>query len=116
MEDLKPKLLAVMQHMVIINRKEVLLLRYSGYRGIGVEGLWGLPGGHYASGDPTADLQREVVEETGLHLGGSPRLLKNYVVPFPDGVERYGGRGGKTWIFPLSARTTGWSWKKCWKK
>ena len=90
MEDFKPKLLAVMQHMVILNRKEVLLLRYSGYRGSGVEGLWGLPGGHYVSGDPTEDLLREVVEETGLHLGGSPRLLKNYVVPFPDGLDRYG--------------------------
>lgn len=90
MEEPKIKLLAVMQHLVILNRKEVLLLRYSGYRGKGVEGLWGLPGGHYISGDPTEDLLREVKEETGLSLGGSPRLVKNYVVLFPDGIERYG--------------------------
>ena len=37
MEEPKIKLLAVMQHLVILNRKEVLLLRYSGYRGKGVE-------------------------------------------------------------------------------
>jgi 8-oxo-dGTP pyrophosphatase MutT (NUDIX family) len=90
MEEPKIKLLAVMQHLVILNRKEVLLLRYSGYRGKDVEGLWGLPGGHYISGDPTGDLLREVREETGLSLGGSPRLVKNYVVMFPDGIERYG--------------------------
>lgn len=90
MKDFKHKLMAVMQHVVIVNRKEVLLLRYSNYQGQGVEGLWGLPGGHYMSGDPTEDLKREVQEETGLRLGGSPRLLKNYVVMFPDGIERYG--------------------------
>lgn len=90
MENFKHKLMAVMQHVVIVNRKEALLLRYSGYQGKGVEGLWGLPGGHYVSGDPTGDLMREVEEETGLRLGGSPRLLKNYVVMFPDGIERYG--------------------------
>ena len=90
MKDFKHKLMAVMQHVVIVSRKEVLLLRYSNYQGQGVEGLWGLPGGHYMSGDPTGDLKREVQEETGLRLGGSPRLLKNYVVMFPDGIERYG--------------------------
>lgn len=90
MKEFKHKLMAVMQHVVIVNRKEVLLLRYSNYQGQGVEGLWGLPGGHYKSGDPTGDLKREVQEETGLRLGGSPRLLKNYVVMFPDGIERYG--------------------------
>ena len=57
MKDFKHKLLAVMQHVVIVNRKEVLLLRYSNYQGQGVEGLWGLPGGHYMSGDPTEDLE-----------------------------------------------------------
>lgn len=69
MKDFKHKLMAVMQHVVIVNRKEVLLLRYSNYQGQGVEGLWGLPGGHYKSGDPTGDLKREVQEETGLRLG-----------------------------------------------
>ncbi|NLJ77390.1 MAG: NUDIX hydrolase [Peptococcaceae bacterium] len=86
----KHKLMAVIQHVVIVSRSQVLLLRYSNYQGQGVEGLWGLPGGHYQSGDPSTDLKREVVEETGLHLVGNPRLLKNYVVMFPDGVERYG--------------------------
>ncbi len=90
MKDFKHKLLAVMQHVVIVNRQGVLLLRYSNYQGQGVEGKWGLPGGHYKSGNPAADLKREVEEETGLRLGGSPRLFKNYVVMFPDGVERYG--------------------------
>lgn len=90
MNDFKHKLLAVIQHIVIVNRERVLLLRYSGYQGKGVEGLWGLPGGHYQSGDPTEDLLREVEEETGLRLAGSPRLMRNYVVPFPDGIERYG--------------------------
>jgi 8-oxo-dGTP pyrophosphatase MutT (NUDIX family) len=75
MNDFKHKLLAVMQHIVIVNRERVLLLRYSGYQG---------------KGDPTEDLLREVEEETGLRLAGSPRLMRNYVVPFPDGIERYG--------------------------
>ncbi|MEG3071193.1 MAG: NUDIX domain-containing protein [Peptococcaceae bacterium] len=90
MMNFKHKLMAVIQHVVIVSRSGVLLLRYSRYQGQGVEGLWGLPGGHYISGDPITDLKREVKEETGLRLGGSPRLLKNYVVKFPDGVDRYG--------------------------
>lgn len=90
MKDFKHKLLAVMQHVVIVHQGEVLLLRYSGYQGMGVEGLWGLPGGHYISGDPTQDLLREVKEETGLRLKGSLHLLRTYVVLFPDGIERYG--------------------------
>ncbi|NLI12770.1 NUDIX domain-containing protein [Pelotomaculum propionicicum] len=90
MRGFKHKLLAVMQHAVIVNQGEVLLLRYSKYQGKGVEGLWGLPGGHYISGLPVEDLLREVKEETGLTLPGRPRLLKTYVVLFPDGVERFG--------------------------
>jgi 8-oxo-dGTP pyrophosphatase MutT (NUDIX family) len=116
MKDFKHKLMAVMQHVVIVNRKEVLLLRYSNYQGKGVEGLWGLPGGHYISGDPTADLKREVEEETGLRLGGSPRLLKNYVVMFPDGIERYGvfylykiGSAGRP-VITLSNEHTEYIW------
>lgn len=89
-QQFKHKLLAVMQHVVIICRGEALLLRYSGYLGKGVSGLWGLPGGHYISGDPIEDLLREVREETGLRLGNELKLLKTYVVMFPDGVERFG--------------------------
>ncbi len=116
MKNFKHKLMAVMQHVVIVNRREVLLLRYSDYQGQGVEGKWGLPGGHYVSGDPTADLKREVMEETGLHLGGSPRLLKNFVVMFPDGVERYGvfylhkiGSAGRP-VISLSSEHTEYLW------
>lgn len=83
-------MLAVMQHAVIVNRGEVLLLRYSGYQGQGVEGLWGLPGGHYMAGSPAEDLLREIREETGLRLADKLRLLRTYVVLFPDGVERFG--------------------------
>lgn len=90
MPGFKHKLLAVMQHVVILSRGEVLLLRYSGYQGKGVEGLWGLPGGHYIAGDPVADLAREIREETGLRVCGRLQLLRTYVVMFPDGVERYG--------------------------
>ncbi|MCL6560207.1 MAG: NUDIX hydrolase [Firmicutes bacterium] len=79
-----------MQHVVIVCRGEVLLLRYSGYQGKGVEGLWGLPGGHYISGHPVEDILREVREETGLQLKDDLQLLRTYVVMFPDGVERYG--------------------------
>ncbi|BAF59098.1 MAG: NUDIX domain-containing protein [Pelotomaculum sp.] len=86
----KHKLMAVMQHLVLACRGAVLLLRYSGYQGKGVEGLWGLPGGHYVSGHPEEDLRREVREETGLELNGKLELLRTYVVMFPDGVERYG--------------------------
>lgn len=86
----KHKLLAVMQHVVIACRGEVLLLRYSDYQGKGVESLWGLPGGHYISGQPAEDLFREVEEETGLQLEDKPQLLRTYVVMFPDGVERFG--------------------------
>ncbi|MDD4334423.1 MAG: NUDIX domain-containing protein [Desulfotomaculaceae bacterium] len=116
MKDFKHKLMAVMQHVVIVNRKEVLLLRYSKYQGQDVEGLWGLPGGHYMSGDPTGDLKREIEEETGLRLGGSPRLLKNYVVMFPDGIERYGvfylyrlGSPGRP-VISLSSEHTEYLW------
>jgi len=90
MNRFKHKLLAVMQHAVIVNQGEALLLRYSGYQGQGVEGLWGLPGGHYISGLPTEDLLREIREETGLTLANKLRLLRTYVVLFPDGVERFG--------------------------
>ena len=90
MNSFKHKLLAVMQHAVIVNQGEVLLLRYSGYQGQGVEGLWGLPGGHYISGLPAEDLPREIREETGLVLVNKLRLLRTYVVLFPDGVERFG--------------------------
>ncbi|MCL6560273.1 MAG: NUDIX hydrolase [Firmicutes bacterium] len=90
MKGFKHKLLAVMQHLVIVCRGEVLLLRYSGYQGQGVEGLWGLPGGHYVSGHPVEDLLREVIEETGLRITDNLQLLRTYVVLFPDGVERYG--------------------------
>ncbi len=90
MNRFKHKLLAVMQHAVIVNQGEVLLLRYSGYQGQGVEGLWGLPGGHYISGPPSEDLLREIREETGLVLVNKLRLLRTYVVLFPDGVERFG--------------------------
>lgn len=90
MKGFKHKLLAVMQHVVIVNHGEVLLLRYSDYQGKGVEGLWGLPGGHYVSGHPAEDLLREVREETGLKLENKLQLLKTYVVLFPDGVERFG--------------------------
>ncbi len=91
MTGFKYKLLAVMQHVVILNHSEVLLLRYSDYWGEEVEGLWGLPGGHYQSGDPVSDLLREVREETGIILSGSKlSLLKVYAVPFPDGYERFG--------------------------
>ncbi len=90
MNRFKHKLLAVMQHAVIVNQGEVLLLRYSGYQGQGVEGLWGLPGGHYISGLPAEDLLREIREETGLVLVNKLRLLRTYVVLFPDGVERFG--------------------------
>ena len=80
-----------MQHVVILNRKEALLLRYSDYWGAEVEGRWGLPGGHYQSGDPVGDLMREVKEETGIVL---PRekinLLRVYATPFPDGYDRFG--------------------------
>ena len=90
MNRFKHKLLAVMQHAVIVNQGEALLLRYSGYQGQGVEGLWGLPGGHYISGLPTEDLLREIREETGLTLANKLRLLRTYVVLFPDGVARFG--------------------------
>jgi len=86
----KHKLLAVMQHVVIVNQGRVLLLRYSAYQGKGVEGLWGLPGGHYMSGTPEEDLLREVREETGLQLEQEIKLLRTYVVMFPDGIERFG--------------------------
>lgn len=90
MKGFKHKLLAVMQHVVIVCQGEVLLLRYSSYQGQGVEGLWGLPGGHYISGHPVEDLLREVREETGFQLENNLQLLRTYVVLFPDGVERYG--------------------------
>ncbi|MFA4886131.1 MAG: NUDIX domain-containing protein [Desulfotomaculaceae bacterium] len=90
MNRFKHKLLAVMQHAVIVNQGGILLLRYSGYQGQGVEGLWGLPGGHYISGPPAEDLFREIREETGLRLTNKLRLLRTYVVLFPDGVERFG--------------------------
>ncbi len=90
MSSFKHKLLAVMQHVVIVNQKKALLLRYSGYQGKGVEGLWGLPGGHYISGTPEEDLLREVREETGIQINQELKLLRTYVVMFPDGIERYG--------------------------
>lgn len=90
MKDFKHKLLAVMQHVVLVHQGEALLLRYSSYQGQGVEGLWGLPGGHYIAGDPVSDLLREVREETGLELEDELKLLRVYVVMFPDGVERFG--------------------------
>ncbi|HPU35669.1 MAG TPA: NUDIX hydrolase [Bacillota bacterium] len=90
MGSFKHKLLAVMQHVVIVNQGRVLLLRYSAYQGKGVEGLWGLPGGHYMSGTPEEDLLREVREETGLQLEQEIKLLRTYVVMFPDGIERFG--------------------------
>lgn len=90
MKGFKHKLLAVMQHLVIVCRGKILLLKYSGYQGKGVEGLWGLPGGHYISGPPVEDLLREVREETGLVIQEKPELLRTYVVMFPDGVERFG--------------------------
>ena len=90
MGSFKHKLLAVMQHVVIVSQGRVLLLRYSAYQGQGVEGLWGLPGGHYMSGTPEEDLLREVREETGLQLDREIKLLRTYVVMFPDGIERYG--------------------------
>lgn len=90
MQGFKHKLLAVMQHVVIVCQGKVLLLRYSGYQGNRVEGLWGLPGGHYISGAPVDDLLREVREETGLNPTGRLELLKTYVVKFPDSVERFG--------------------------
>ncbi len=89
MKGFKHKLLAVMQHVVLVHQSEALLLRYSSYQGQGVEGLWGLPGGHYISGDPVSDLLREVREETGLQLDDELKLLRTYVVMFPDGVERF---------------------------
>lgn len=88
--NFKHKLVAVIQHLVLVCHDEVLLLQYSGYQGKGVTGLWGLPGGHYMSGDPIEDLLREVREETGLKIVHHIQLLKNYVVMFPDGVERFG--------------------------
>jgi 8-oxo-dGTP pyrophosphatase MutT (NUDIX family) len=90
MYGFKHKLMAVMQHVVLLCQGEVLLLRYSGYQGNRVEGLWGLPGGHYISGEPVDDLLREVREETGLQLTGRLELLKTYVVKFPDSFERFG--------------------------
>ncbi|HOV80080.1 MAG TPA: NUDIX domain-containing protein [Bacillota bacterium] len=90
MKAFKHKLVAVIQHLVIVCRGKVLLLRYSDYQGKGVEGLWGLPGGHYISGDPPGDLLREVREETGLAVKDGLRLLSTYAVMFPDGVERFG--------------------------
>jgi 8-oxo-dGTP pyrophosphatase MutT (NUDIX family) len=90
LKNFKHKLLAVMQHVVLVHREQALLLRYSTYQGKGVEGLWGLPGGHYIAGDPIIDLRREVREETGLELSDELKLLRNYVVMFPDGVERFG--------------------------
>lgn len=90
MHVFKHKLLAVMQHVVIVCQGEVLLLRYSGYQGNRVEGLWGLPGGHYISNEPVDDLLREVREETGLQLSGRVELVKTYVVKFPDSIERFG--------------------------
>ncbi len=90
MSVFKHKLLAVMQHLVIIRQGKVLLLQYSAYRGKGVEGLWGLPGGHYISGNPLQDLFREVWEETGLRLDVPVKLLRTYVVTFPDGIDRFG--------------------------
>lgn len=90
MKGFKHKLLAVIQHLVVVSGGRVLLLKYSGYQSKGVEGLWGLPGGHYVSGTPVADLLREVSEETGLAIAEKPDLIRTYVVLFPDGVERYG--------------------------
>lgn len=90
MPDFKHKLLAVMQHVVLIWRDKVLLLRYSDYQGQGVTGLWGLPGGHYISGNPVEDLLREIREETGLNPANGLKLVRTYVVMFPDGVERFG--------------------------
>ncbi len=90
MGSFKHKLLAIMQHVVIVNQGRVLLLRHSAYQGKGVEGLWGLPGGHYMSGTPEEDLLREVREETGLQLEQEIKLLRTYVVMFPDGIERFG--------------------------
>lgn len=90
MKKFKHKLLAVMQHVVFVHREQVLLLRYSNYQGKGVEGLWGLPGGHYIASDPVTDLRREVREETGLEIEDELELLRTYVVMFPDGVEKFG--------------------------
>jgi 8-oxo-dGTP pyrophosphatase MutT (NUDIX family) len=90
MGKFKHKLLAVIQHVVIVSQKKALLLRYSAYQGKGVEGLWGLPGGHYISGTPKEDLLREVREETGIQIDCELQLLSTYVVMFPDGIERYG--------------------------
>jgi hypothetical protein len=87
MKDFKHKLLAVMQHVVIMNRKEVLCCAIP-ITGSGC-GSCGLAGGHKSLA-PTGDLKREVEEENRLRMGGSPRLLKNYVVMFPMGIERYG--------------------------
>lgn len=90
MKSFKHKLMAVMQHAVVLLRGRVLLIRYSGYQGKGVEGLWGLPGGHYISGHPEEDLGREIREETGLTNAAGLKLLRTYVVKFPDGIERFG--------------------------
>ncbi|MDD4238018.1 MAG: NUDIX hydrolase [Desulfotomaculaceae bacterium] len=116
MHGFKHKLLAVMQHVVMVCQGEVLLLRYSGYQGNRVAGLWGLPGGHYIAGDPVDDLLREVSEETGLQLTGKPELLKTYVVKFPDGIERFGvfylyqmGNGTKP-VINLSYEHTEFRW------
>ncbi|HBC93884.1 MAG TPA: hypothetical protein DCZ10_13570 [Pelotomaculum sp.] len=116
MQGFKHKLLAVMQHVVMVCQGEVLLLRYSDYQGNSVAGLWGLPGGHYISGDPVDDLLREVREETGLQLPGRLELLKTYVVKFPDSFERFGvfylyrmGAGPKP-LINLSHEHTQFKW------
>ncbi|TEB05249.1 hypothetical protein Psch_02290 [Pelotomaculum schinkii] len=116
MQGFKHKLLAVMQHVVMVCQGEVLLLRYSGYQGNSVAGLWGLPGGHYISGDPVDDLLREVREETGLRLTGGLELLKTYVVKFPHSFERFGvfylysmGDGSKP-VINLSHEHTEFKW------
>lgn len=90
LNNFKHKLMAVMQHAVILFKGRVLLIRYSGYQGKGVEGLWGLPGGHYISGHPEEDLGREIKEETGLTNASGLKLLRAYVAKFPDGVDRFG--------------------------
>ncbi|MBI2024450.1 NUDIX hydrolase [Candidatus Giovannonibacteria bacterium] len=63
---------------IILKNKEgeYLLLRRSAEKYPGIADLWDIPGGRIDPGSSLLDnLKREMMEETGLTLGGEPKLI-----------------------------------------
>jgi 8-oxo-dGTP diphosphatase len=75
---------------VVRSASEVLLVRQGGPDGPGT--AWALPGGRVAAGELAVEaLAREIREETGLTVTGTPRLLCVGQMVNPTTIQRDGG-------------------------